>query len=308
MLQPGSKGRATDPGMKPFHYCTCDVFTDRLFGGNPLAVLTDARGLDAATMQAVAREFNYSETVFVLPPADARHSARLRIFTPGGELPFAGHPTVGTAFVLATVGAAPAAGEVVFEEGVGPVRVTIERHAGAVTACTLTAAQLPVRGAVLPARAELAAMLGLDPADLAANAETWSCGVPFAVVPLASVDALARARLNMDHWERLLAGHEGRKMYPVAQTGDDSWRVRMFAPSLGVAEDAATGSAAAAFAGWLVTRQPVPDGTRRWRIQQGEAIGRPSEISLEAEVLNGAPAAVRVGGRCVMVSEGELRL
>jgi trans-2,3-dihydro-3-hydroxyanthranilate isomerase len=294
--------------MRSFHYCTCDVFTDRLFGGNPLAVLTDARGLDAATMQAVAREFNYSETVFVLPPADPRHTARLRIFTPGGELPFAGHPTVGTAFALAAVGAAPAADEVVFEEGVGPVRVTIERQAGAVTACTLTAAQLPVRGTALPSRAELAPMLGLDPADLSADAETWSCGVPFTVVPLTSADALARVRLNMDRWGRLLAGHEGRKVYPVAQTGEGCWRVRMFAPSLGVAEDAATGSAAAAFAGWLVTWQPAPDGTRRWRIQQGEAIGRPSEIALEADVRNGAPAAVRVGGRCVMVSEGSLRL
>jgi trans-2,3-dihydro-3-hydroxyanthranilate isomerase len=301
-------GAHREAPMRPFRYYTCDVFTDRLFGGNQLAVLPEARGLDDATMLAIAREFNLSETVFVVPPADPANTARLRIFTPGGELPFAGHPTVGTAFVLATIGATPGASEIVFEEGVGPVPVRIERRAGEVVACTLTAARRPARGATLPPRGRLASMLGLRLADLLAGAEVWSCGVAFAVIPLASVDALVRARLDRDRWTTLLGSHEGSKVYPVARVDEATWRVRMFAPSVGIAEDAATGSAAAALAGWLVSLQPQPDGARRWRLLQGEDIGRPSEIGLEVDVVDGAPAAVRVGGSAVMVSEGTLRL
>lgn len=294
--------------MPQFRYYTCDVFTDRVFGGNPLAVLTDARGLDAPTMQAIAREFNFSETTFVTPPNDRRHTARVRIFTPGGELPFAGHPTVGTAFVLASIGAVPGASDLVFEEGVGPVPVHVERQDGQVHRCALTVARLPEKVATIRQRARLAAMLGLKAEDVAAPAEVWSCGVPFSVIPLASVDALAHARLAHDRWARFLGEHEGRKVYPVARVDASTWRVRMFAPSLGVAEDPATGSAAAALAGWLVALEPSPDGVRRWRVLQGEEIGRPSRIELEADVVAGAPAAVRVGGRCVMVREGTLRL
>lgn len=294
--------------MTQFLYYTCDVFTDRAFGGNQLAVLTDARNLDDATMQAVAREFNFSETVFVCPPADPGHTARLRIFTPGGELPFAGHPTVGAAFVLSSIGATPGASRIVFEEGVGPVHVRIERSGGQVVGCTLTAAQAPGRIAVVNQRVRLAAMLGLHAGDVAARAEVWSCGVPFTVIPLATVDALRRARLDRDRWSRLLGEHEGCKVYPVARVDDATWRVRMFAPSLGVAEDPATGSAAAALAGWLAARQPGMTGTRRWRILQGDEIGRPSEIALEADIAGGAVNAVRVGGRCVLMTEGTLRL
>ena len=294
--------------MRQFRYYTCDVFTDRRFGGNPLAVLTDARGLDDATMQAIAREFNYSETTFVTAPVDRRHTARVRIFTPGGELPFAGHPTVGTAFVLSSIGAAPGADEVVFEEGIGPVHVRIDGRGGQADRCTLTAARLPERIASVNQRARLAAMLGLHAGDVVAPGEVWSCGVAFTVVPLASVDALERARLDRDRWTRLLGEHEGQKVYPVARVDATTWRVRMFAPSVGVAEDPATGSAAAALAGWLAAHKPGASGTRHWRILQGEEIGRPSEIALEADLAGGTPSAVRVGGRCVMVGEGTLRL
>jgi len=294
--------------MAQFQYHTCDVFTDRLFGGNPLAVLTDARGLDDRAMQAIAREFNLSETTFVTPPLDARHTARVRIFTPGGELPFAGHPTVGTAFVLSTIGAAPGAAELVFEEGVGPIRVRIDRNGGAVVRCTLTTAQAPAQLATVGERARLAAMLHLAAADVAGRGEVWSCGVPFMVIPIASVEALKRARLDRDRWIRLLGEREGNKVYPIARVDDSTWRVRMFAPSLGVAEDAATGSAAAALAGWLAAQDAAADGTRRWRILQGDEMGRPSEITLEADITDGRPAAVRVGGRCVMVGAGTLHL
>ena len=294
--------------MTQFRFYTCDVFTDHVFGGNPLAVLTDARGLDERAMQAIAREFNFSETSFVSPPTDRRHTARVRIFTPGGELPFAGHPTVGTAFVLSSIGATPGASELVFEEGVGPIRVRIERSGGQVQRCTLTTALLPERVGTTGQRARLAAMLHLQAADVVGGGEVWSCGVPFTVIPLTSVDALTRARLDLDRWRRLLSEHEGRKVYPVARVDDGTWRVRMFAPSLGVAEDPATGAAAAALAGWLAALPPITNGTRRWRILQGEEIGRPSEIALEADIVDGRPSAVRVGGRCVMVGEGTLRL
>ena len=294
--------------MRQFRYYTCDVFTDRRFGGNPLAVLTDARGLDDATMQAIAREFNYSETTFVTAPVDRRHTAGVRIFTPGGELPFAGHPTVGTAFVLSSIGAVPGADEVVFEEGIGPVHVRIERRGGQADRCTLTTARLPERTASVNQRTRLAAMLGLHAGDVVAPGEVWSCGVAFTVVPLASVDALERARLDRDRWVQLLGEHEGQKVYPVARVDATTWRVRMFAPSVGVAEDPATGSAAAALAGWLAAHEPGASGARHWRILQGGEIGRPSEIALEADLVGGTPSAVRVGGRCVMVGEGTLRL
>ncbi|HET9023427.1 MAG TPA: PhzF family phenazine biosynthesis protein [Burkholderiaceae bacterium] len=294
--------------MRQYRYHTCDVFTDRLFGGNPLAVLIDARGLDDGTMQAIAREFNFSETTFVTAPANGRHTARVRIFTPGGELPFAGHPTVGTAFVLSSIGATPGASELVFEEGVGPVRVRVDRDGGRIDRCTLTTARLPERLASVGQRARLAAMLGLHAADVVGPGEAWSCGVAFTVIPLASVHALERARLDRDRWLRLLGEHEGQKVYPIARVDDNTWRVRMFAPSVGVAEDPATGSAAAALAGWLAAHEPVTSGTCCWRILQGEEIGRPSEIALEADLAGGTPSAVRVGGRCVMVGEGTLRL
>jgi trans-2,3-dihydro-3-hydroxyanthranilate isomerase len=294
--------------MNRYRYCTCDVFTERQFGGNPLAVLPDARGLSDPLMQAIAREFNYAETVFVVPPDSSAYTARLRIFTPSRELPFAGHPTVGAAFVLATIGAIPGASEIVLQEGVGPVRVRIERSGGQVTACTLTTARLPERVATAPAASRLAPMLGLTPADLVSPGEVWSCGVPFCVIPLTSESALQRARLDTARWERVLGKHVGREVYPVARVDPATWQVRMFAPAFGIAEDPATGAAAAALAGWLVQQDPAPDGTRRWRILQGDEIGRPSQITLEADVAAGTVTAVRVGGRCVMVAEGQLML
>jgi trans-2,3-dihydro-3-hydroxyanthranilate isomerase len=295
--------------MKDLRFYTCDVFTDRMFSGNPLAVLTDARGLDVQTMQAIAREFNFSETTFVTPPDDEHHTARVRIFTPARELPFAGHPTVGTAFVLATLGAADNSNQLILEENVGPVPVHIEREKGQVVRCTFTSARLPERlDAVPPSSRALAEMLQLAVDQIAAPAEVWSCGVPYLVVHVASPDALMRAQLDLAHWRTTLAGFVTHEAYPIAQLDPSTWQVRMFAPGAGVAEDPATGSAAAALAGWLVRHTPSESGTRRWTILQGEAIGRPSRIELEADVREGAVLAVRVGGASVMVSEGVLKL
>jgi len=295
--------------MSGYRYFTCDVFTDRVFCGNPLAVLPDARGLTDAQMQSIAREFNYSETTFVLPPDDARHAARVRIFTPGGELPFAGHPTIGTAFVLATSGAIPAAAtEIVFEEGVGPVPVSIFRDGQRVTHCRLTAARLPETGPPPPAANAMAKMLSLADGEVLDGAACWSCGVPFLVVPVANLGALARCALDLSLWRELLAEYPTQKVYPVARMGALHWRVRMFAPGLGVAEDPATGSAAASFAGWLAEQLPQPhDGTLAFRLEQGIEMGRPSELHVELDRRGGVITAVRVGGAAVMVAEGTLR-
>ncbi len=294
-----------------YRYYTCDVFTDRAFCGNPLAVLPDARGLSEAQMLAIAREFNYSETTFVLPPDDPRHAARVRIFTPGGELPFAGHPTIGTAFVLASIGAIAAdAREVVFEEGVGPVPVGIFRdEQGRVAHCRLTTARLPEKGPPPPAAHDLARMLSLADDEVQPGSACWSCGVPFLVVPVANPASLARCRLDLSLWRELLTGYATQKVYPVAPVGELRWRARMFAPGLGVAEDPATGSAAAAFAGWVAEQVREPsEGTLAVTIEQGIAMGRPSTLHLELDRRGGAISAVRVGGAAVMVGEGTLSL
>jgi trans-2,3-dihydro-3-hydroxyanthranilate isomerase len=296
--------------LKKYDYCTTDVFTDHVFGGNPLAVLLDARGIDDPTMQSIAREFNYSETTFVLPPSDPSCTARVRIFTPGGELPFAGHPTVGTAFVLASLGRIDAGvSDIVFEEAIGPVPVRIDRAAdGRVSCCTLTTAQQPEFLAAIDDRVAMAVMLGLDAAAVSSTPEVWSCGVPFLVVPLAGVDALARARLDIERCHEILAGAVTQKVYLIARAGDTSWRVRMFAPGLGVAEDPATGSAAASLAGWLTRHVTTRDGTHRWQVLQGQEIGRPSEIKLEYEQLGAVARTVRVGGSAVLVACGSLTI
>jgi trans-2,3-dihydro-3-hydroxyanthranilate isomerase len=295
--------------MSDFRFYTCDVFTDRMFTGNPLAVLTDARGLDQQSMQSIAREFNFSETTFISPPTDKRHTARVRIFTPSRELPFAGHPTVGTAFVLASLSADETLDQLVLEENVGLVPVRIEYHAGRVIRCTFTSARLPERlHADPPSIQALAGMLQLSSDQIVAPAEVWSCGVPYLLVHLASSDALMRAQLDIARWRETLAGAVTQEVYPVAQLDAATWQVRMFAPGAGVAEDPATGSAAAALAGWLVRHTANQSSTQRWTILQGEAIGRPSKIELEADLRDGAVQAVRVGGSSVMVSDGVLKL
>jgi trans-2,3-dihydro-3-hydroxyanthranilate isomerase len=292
-----------------FNFYTCDVFTEQRFGGNPLAVLTDARGLDDAQMQAIAREFNFSETTFVLPPSDPRNTARVRIFTPARELPFAGHPTVGTTFVLATLGVvAREARDIVLEEGVGPVPVRIDRDGARVTRCTLTVAQLPQQGPAAPANEALAAVLSLETKDVLDGAECWSCGLPFLVVPVNGIAALARCRPDAALIKRTLGAYVTQAIYPVAREAAEVWRVRSYVPHHGVVEDPATGSAAAAFAGWLAARAPQASGTQRYRLNQGIEMGRPSELALELDRANGRISAVRVGGASVMVSEGTIQV
>ncbi|MCP5419863.1 MAG: PhzF family phenazine biosynthesis protein [Gammaproteobacteria bacterium] len=296
-----------------YRFYTADVFTDQVFGGNPLAVFPDARGLSGHDMQRIAREFNLSETVFVLPAEQAAHTRRLRIFTPAAELPFAGHPTVGCAHVLATIGEIPLTGEetrIVFEEEVGPVAVTIQGRRNQPETARLTVAKLPEFGPQPPPVADLAQLLTLETADVAHadwTPQAVSCGVPFLCIPIRNRDALARSRLRLDLWQNLLSTFWAPSVYlftPETEQPGSDWRTRMYAPAMGVPEDPATGAAAVAFAGYLATRDATRDGPLRWTIEQGFEMGRPSILIAEADKIDGAVTAVRVGGSAVLVTDG----
>ncbi len=297
-------------------YHTLDVFTDRVFGGNPLAVFPDADGVPPEMMQRIARELNLSETVFVLwnaPPAGT--DCRVRIFTPASELPFAGHPTVGTAFLLAMLGRIPsdgAAARVVLGEGVGPVPVEVRMEDGKPVFAQLSAARMPELGPPPPPPAVVAELLSLEEAELGGSLGTAhaTCGVPFLFVSVRDRGALGRVRLDGGVWERHLSGAWGPHVYVVTDDADAgaSLRARMFAPAMGIAEDPATGGAVTALAGLLAARDAAGDGTLRWTIEQGVEMGRPSRLHVEADVQAGTVTAVRVGGAAVRVSDGEMML
>jgi trans-2,3-dihydro-3-hydroxyanthranilate isomerase len=303
-----------------YDFYTADVFTDHLHGGNPLAVVPNAKGLSDEQMHAITREFNYSETVFVFPPEESSNTRRVRIFTPGAELPFAGHPTVGCAFVLASIGEIPLNGEktrIVLEEGVGPVSVLIRSNAGKPVFAQLTSARLPeIKGDAPPRPEILCEILSLEPSHIVADEmiepEAVSCGVPYLFIPIKKPEMLSWARVDIPKWEQSLRGYWAPEMF-VFSTEDWSnifegghIRARMFAPGLGIGEDPATGSACAALAGFLALRADTRDGTLRWIVDQGVEMGRPSRLELEVDVKRGQLAAIRVGGCSVLVSSGTL--
>ena len=299
-----------------YAFWTVDVFTDRAFGGNPLAVIPYANGLSDEQMQRIAREFNLSETSFVLPAESPEHTFRLRIFTPQTELPFAGHPTLGAAFVLGLCGRVELKAErtqIVFGETVGPVSVEI-RAAGTQPVFTqLTAAKLPEFGPPAPPSEIVAAMLSLDPSDVLDDVHdepmAISCGMPFLFVPLASRDAVARARLNWEWFNQYVAAAWAKQIYVFCFEGESSEatiHARAFTRAVGIEEDPATGSAACGLAGYLAKRERLKDGTTRWRVEQGVEMGRPSLLDLEVDARDGSLTAVRVGGPSIVVSEGHL--
>ncbi|HWM89590.1 MAG TPA: PhzF family phenazine biosynthesis protein [Thermoanaerobaculia bacterium] len=299
-------------------YITADVFTTRPLEGNPLAVFPDARGLSDQLMQRIARELNLSETVFVLPPDEPRNTRCLRIFTPKSELPFAGHPTVGTAYVLAALGEIPLTGDetrIVFEEGVGPIPVLIRSEEGRPVFTQLSVAKLPEQGPTPPEAAELAEMLSIPADDVLTQGEDhpqgFSCGGPFLFIPLRSRDALRRARLRIDVWEEVLGGGWAREVYLFCREPElpgSHIRARMFGADIGIGEDPATGAAVSALGGYLGIRAPERDGTLTWIVEQGFEMGRPSLLHLEVDKQGGEITAVRVGGSSVLVSEGTMEV
>lgn len=288
-------------------FVVADVFTETAFGGNQLAVFPDALGLSDRAMHALAREFNFAETTFVLPPQDPRHTRRVRIFTPRTELPFAGHPTVGTAAVLARLGLIETSGgtaSIVFEEGVGPV--TVEVRLGGAAAFTRLVLEKDVESpSTLPARKAAAATLSLPEAAIL---EAWfaSVGVPFCFVHLAKKEAVDRAALDRAAWSASFARAWSPNLFLFAGELPPASRLyaRMFAPAYGIEEDPATGSACAALAGCLAGRLPDHDGTFTWQIDQGVSMGRPSLIEASAEKRGGRTVNVKVGGSTVLAGEG----
>ena len=293
-----------------YRFVTCDVFTTRAFSGNQLAVLPDAGGLNDAQMQALATEFNYSETTFVLPPADPANLAAMRIFTPRAEIPFAGHPTVGTALALAWAGRTPPSGDFVLELKAGPVPVRVQAGQDGTPTAEFAAPKRPQHGPALVAEA-VGRVLGLGPEDLVQGGGlpcVASCGTPFALVELSAIEALRRAHIG-DHAGLSEIAGEGIFLFTRDGTSEPGeLRARMFAPLHGIPEDPATGSAAAALAGFLGGRPGLAEGWHRWRIHQGLEMGRPSLIQAAAHRVDGEVVEVRIGGSAVPVMEGTVEV
>jgi trans-2,3-dihydro-3-hydroxyanthranilate isomerase len=301
--------------MRSYRYLHYDVFTDHLFGGNQLAVVLDGRGLSAAVMQAIAKEMNFSETTFVLPPERTDTDVRMRIFTPGDELPMAGHPTIGSTFALARAGVIePGRARFVFGLGIGPVPVALEWRGDDLHFAWMTQ-PAPVFADALVEPAAAAAALSL-PAGAVAGAslpvQVVSCGVPFLFVPLTTRHAVDQARADETALDAVL-----RKTSPKAngvflfstEPGNDGATAysRMFAPGLGVVEDPATGSASGPLGCYLVRYNVVaPQQAAAMLSLQGVKMGRPSHVHISIGSTGGAISSVRVGGESVLAGEGTL--
>ena len=299
--------------MPAYEFLTVDVFTDRQFGGNPLAVFPDARGLTDAQMQAVAAEFNLSETTFVLPPENPQHHARVRIFSPRAELPFAGHPNVGTGFVLARRDESPP-DHYTFEEPAGLVRVHILRGTDRViTGARVSAPRSLTIEDDVPVDL-VAACAGLAPDDIATGAHTplvASVGTPFVLAEVSGVAALSGASPDLGAFRTAAARYGDRfalHLYAWHDGGQQKLRARMFAPLTGVLEDPATGSANAALAALLTSLAPGVDLNLMYEIEQGVEMGRPSRIVATARKTGEGPVSATVAGDCVPVMRGWLDL
>lgn len=302
-------------------YVTTDVFTDRMFGGNPLAVVLDAAGLSSGQMQSIALEFNYSETTFVLPPDDPSNTAKVRIFTPRTEVPFAGHPNVGTAFVLArespfaAQAAASAGGIFLFEEVAGVVPLKLLREHGLTVGAELRAPEALSRRSIVP-RETAAACLSLEATDIAMHVhppQIVSVGLPFVAVELASREALRRSKPDFAAHADLLPLDGSDAIFAYWRAGEESepagetvLHARTFSPLDGIIEDPATGSACAAAIALLATVDPRDRAERSWRIHQGVDMGRPSLLLGRTAKNQGAVISTHIGGRCVAVLEGTL--
>lgn len=295
---------------------TVDVFTGKQFAGNPLAVVLNAEALSSGQMQAIAAEFNLAETTFVRPPKDPAHIAEVRIFTPRSEMPFAGHPNVGTAFALARAGVCygrPVHGDrIIFEEKAGLVPIEILKDGTAVVGARLASPQPLSVGAEIAGEL-VASACGISPADIeVANHRPCiaSCGAPFILAELKSRVALAAASPNGDVFRLEVTKHPAVSimLYTQVDEADIDIRARMFAPHLNIPEDPATGSANVALIGLLAKLRSETNLSLSKTIAQGVEMGRPSILQATAEKQNGAVAATFIGGRCVPVMSGTIDL
>ena len=298
-----------------YRYYTCDVFTDTRFGGNQLAVLPQAEGLSSKHMQQLAREFNFSETTFVFP-SEAGHTGQVRIFTPTAELPFAGHPNIGTAFVLATTGSLGAIDDflsITFEERAGLVPITIRKRADNALWCELAAPERLSLGKTVSAQT-VATVLSLPTDEIVTRThlpQVASVGMPFLFVEVRDRATLERVRMKRDKLETLATDGVPTLIHVYTKSDEKKAtavtfdiRARMFAPLFGVPEDPATGGANCALAGLLSSYTDRPRGMFNWRIAQGVELGRPSVLEARAEKRAGVVTATWIGGACVLVSEG----
>ena len=296
-------------------YAIWDVFTTSPTSGNPLAVVLDSGGLSTEDMQAIAREFNLSETVFVLPPRLPAHTAYVRIFTPLFELHFAGHPTVGAAIQLADDRISGAAADcdalIVLEEGIGSIRVGVVGRRGHAPYAEFEVPKLPELAGAPAHDDRIASALGLAPQEIGSanhKPSQYDAGIPFTFVPVRDLDAMARAHIVATHWEEAFRGSGGKVFLYCRETihHHAAFHARMFAPLAGVPEDPATGSAAAAFSAVIHRFDQLPEGTSEFIIEQGIEMGRPSEIKLEIEVSARRIKRVRIGGYACRVMRGKL--
>jgi trans-2,3-dihydro-3-hydroxyanthranilate isomerase len=299
--------------MKTYHYAICDVFTDQRFGGNQLAVFPHADGLSTEQMQSIAREFNFSESAFVFP-GEGGCTRRVRIFTPVAEMPFAGHPNVGTAFVLATSGELDVIGvgqEIRFLEEAGIVPISIQPNEQGALVCELEAPQELSLGKTMPAEL-VARAVSLSVDDIVCTGHPprqASVGFPFLMVELRDLDALQRARANLPGFDSLAAMGIAPDIHLYVHSHDEfDIRARMFAPYEGVGEDPATGSANCALAGLLAHLDDRDSGDYAWRIAQGVEMGRPSVLNARARKEAGQVKSTWIGGQCVLVAEGKMYL
>jgi len=291
-------------------FVTADVFTTTKGGGNPLAVVLDCADLTDAQMQMITREFNLSETAFVLPPKTPDQTAFVRIFTPTGELPFAGHPVVGTAVILANrhktnSGTSPT--RMVLEVPLGNVQIQVADNPGGAISATCVVPKLPVMKSPSPNVGQVAAALSLSTSDIDATRrpiQTWDAGFPVLFAALRSRDSVSRARVELSKWFSTDEFGWPVSVYPYAATGQGRFYARMFAPMDGVLEDAATGGAVAAFAGHLHACDELREGIHEAIIEQGVDMGRPSQIKLEIEIAQGRLESVRIGGTAVEFMAG----
>jgi len=300
--------------MRSFKYYICDVFTNQRFGGNPLAVFPEATGLGPEQMQSIAREFNFSETTFVFPP-ETGGTRKLRIYTPTMEVPFAGHPNIGTAFVLAATGelgaieegAAEGGLDILFEEKAGAVPISVRLEADATLTCELKAPQVLTVGKTVPVDA-VAQALSLHADEILTTSHqprVASVGLPFLIVEVRDFAALQRARPNLAGFAELEnLGIRLDMHFYVRSKGEFDIRARMYSPFDGVIEDPATGSANCALCGLLAQLDRAESGVFTWKIAQGVEMGRPSVLQARAAKVAGKVASVWIGGSCVMVAEG----
>jgi trans-2,3-dihydro-3-hydroxyanthranilate isomerase len=299
-------------------FYTLDVFTHRKFGGNPLAVVLDADELATEHMQAITREFNLSETTFVMKPSNPAHTAKVRIFFPGGEMPFAGHPTIGTAALLAELAHGPEKTfetEIKLELKAGLTPVHVVKRAGRIEA-TLTAPVVPFHvQADLPSVTDVASALNLDPDDIGFDDHGIALlegGPRFFYVPVKTREALQKSMCIEPHWSRLIKPLDAVDAAYIYTRGGantrTAFRARMYAPGGGIPEDPATGSATALLAAQIHKAESLVDGTHTWHLEQGYEMGRPSELRLEADISGSRVASVRVGGSAVRMMEGVLNL